>query len=326
MMSLIDRRNTKQIVYSCDNNYVEQTIISIISMLKHNNSLIKVWIVSDNISKINKINIMNKLLIHHVDIEFLDINVVLRDFYLEEQTHHPRTIYAKLFLEQIINEDRLLYLDSDTVINDNLDYLWERDMEQELIAGVQMPYSDKVKKAMNIDQQSPYLCDGMVMLNLGLWRKYSIGRQCKEFIEQHRGNPPMMSEGTLNFVCQNRIGVLHPKYNLMPSMLMYSSDQIKKIFCVSIYYNDAELLEARTFPVVIHFIKELYNRPWLEPCDHPLKYLYRNERDKVFGNMPYKVQKLGLNTRCTRMLKKSLPFSIFAGLYHFKKSFLNGKL
>lgn len=325
-MSLGDRGNMKHIVYSCDNNYVEQTIISIISMIKHNNSLVKVWIISDNISIVNKNNIMNKVLDYQIDIEFLDISVVFGDISLEEQTHHPRTIYAKLFLEQIINEDRLLYLDSDTVINDNLDDLWERDMEQELIAGVQMPYSNEIKKTMNIDQPSPYLCDGVIMLNLDLWRKHFIGRQCKEFINQHRGNPPMMSEGTLNFVCQNRIGVLHPKYNLMPSMLMYSSYQMKKLFCVNIYYDNAELLEARAHPVVIHFIKELYNRPWLEPCDHPFKHLYRSERIKVFGDIPYKVQKLGLNTRCTRILKRILPFSVFAELYHFKKSLLNGKL
>lgn len=325
-MNLIDRGNMKHIVYSCDNNYVEQTIISIISMIKHNNSLIKVWIISDNISVVNKKIIMDKVLDYQIDLEFLDIGAVLGDIYLEEQTHHPKTIYAKLFLEQIINEDRLLYLDSDTVINDDLDDLWERDMEQELIAGVQMPYSDEIKKTINMDVLSPYLCDGVIMLNLDLWRKHSIGRRCKDFIIQHRGNPPMMSEGTLNFVCQNRIGVLHPKYNLMPSMLMYSSHQIKKLFCVNIYYDDAEILEAQAYPVVIHFIKELYNRPWLEPCDHPFKHLYRNERIKVFGDIPYKVQKLGLNTRCTRILKRILPFNVFAELYHLKKSLLNGKL
>lgn len=317
-MNLNRENDFRQVVYACDNNYVEQTIISIVSMLEHTKNLGKIWIVSDGISTGNQNKIKNIILVHHVNIEFLDIDAVLQGVLIKDEVHHPRTVYAKLFLEKIIKEDRLLYLDSDTVINDNLDYLWERNMEKELVAGVQMPYSDEVKRSMNINEGSPYLCDGIIMLNLKLWRTYSIGEQCKAYIEQCQGCPPMMSEGTLNYVCQHLIGVLHPRYNLMPSMLLYSSDQIKQLFNVGVYYNNMVLMEARKFPVIIHFIKELYNRPWLEPCDHPFKYLYRNERKKIFGDMPYRVEKLELKTRCTRMLKSILPFGLFVELYHLK--------
>jgi len=308
----------KDIVYACNDDYVEQTIISMVSLLKHNAYPIKFWIISDGISEENRRLILEKTTGFEMPVEFVEIDSVLGGVSISDGDRHPLTVYAKLFLENVISSDKVLYLDSDTVIDGDLSDLWERDMTDELVAGVQMPYSVKQKARMNISSGSPYLCDGVVLLNLRYWRERKIGDRCKEYIVKEQGNPPMLSEGTLNYVCQNYIGVLPPDYNLMPSMIWYTGKQIRQLFKTDVYYQEDELQVARKRPVVVHYMNELYNRPWLVPCDHPYKQLYCGERQALFGTLPFREQPLNRHTRMTRGLNATLPFVVFAGLYHIK--------
>lgn len=310
--------SVKEIVYSCDNNYIEQTIVSLISLLKNNNDAFKVWIISDQITESNKRLILDKTKAFDFELVFLNIDSILRNVSLRYEGRHPKTIYAKLFLEDVISSDRVLYLDSDIVINGPIQSLWSRNMDDELIAGVQMPYSVKLKQSMGIQSKNPYLCDGLAVLNLKLWRQQKIGERCKRYIRENHGNPPMLSEGTLNYVCQNSMGVLEPKYNLMSSMIFYSSKQIKKLFKAEYYYTEEELEEARKKPVAIHYLNELYNRPWFEPCDHPYKEIYRDIYREAFGVSTYKYQNLNKITRMNKILKRMLPFSLYVALYHYK--------
>lgn len=308
----------RDIVYACDNNYIEQTIVSMVSLLKKNCYPIQFWIVSDHITEENQRIIQDKTSSYQRKITFLNVDDVLDGVEIASGERHPKTVYTKLFLETIIGAERILYLDSDTVVNGSLEELWKRDMSRELAAGVQMPYSVKVKSGMDIAETSPYLCDGIVLLNLQLWRMLEIGAKCKSYISEHEGQPPMLSEGTLNYVCQGYIGVLKPEYNLMPSMILYTREQIEKLFKMEGYYSEQELDAARKYPIIIHYINELYNRPWLEPCDHPYKMFYREEYKELFGECPYQFQRISKNTRMTRLLRKTLPFFVFSRLYHLK--------
>ena len=105
----------------------------------------------------------------------------------------------------------------------------------------------------------------------------------------------------------------------MPSMLMYNLKQIRMLFRADCYYErQEELDEAKEKPVMIHFMNELYNRPWFEPCDHPMKEEYRKRYKQLFENAVYENQNLSLNTRLTRILRDILPFPIFKKLYHLK--------
>lgn len=306
------------IVYACDNNYIEQTTISMVTLLKTNPNPVKFWIVHDGITVENQRLMLTKTEGYQREIEFLDIDHVLKDILINKTGRHPKTVYAKLFIGTLIDSDRVLYLDSDTVVTGSLEELWNKTMQEILIAGVQMPYSAKMKASMGIKAENPYLCDGIVMLNLQLWRAMNISEQCKAYILKHEGKPPMLSEGTLNYVCQDYAEVLNPAYNLMPSMILYSEKQIKKLFKVENYYSEYKLENARKNPIIIHYINELFNRPWMDPCDHPYKQFYRNEREKLFGKQPYELRNLTRRTRTTRLLKNVLPFPLYAGLYHLK--------
>lgn len=314
----------RTVVYACDNNYIKQTIISMISLLKSNCYPIEFWIVSDRLSDENRELLLDKTAEYERTVQFLDIESVLNGVVLSGEGRHPRTIYAKLFLSKWVHRERVLYLDSDTVVTGELEELWNRNMKNELVAGVQMPYSNDLKSKMNLDPSSPYLCDGIVLFNLQLWRKGSSEQKCREYIARCEGCPPMQSEGTLNFVCQGKMGVLQPRYNLMPQMLFYTAKQIQKLFQAEKYYCETEIVEARENPAIIHFINELYNRPWYEPCDHPCKEAYQKIEMELFEENAHIKQNISKRTRLAKRLFFLLPFPVFTFIYQIKHKVMDG--
>lgn len=305
------------VLYACNAAYLRQTIISAASVLMHNEGAHLYFAIDGMTADIqSKIEVALKR--WNPKLTFVHLEVLLTEVELGQGDRHPRTIYAKLFMETCVTEDKVLYLDSDVIVNSSLEELFRRNMEQEYVAGVMMPYSSKLKEKIGAAIREPYICDGVVLFHMKLWRETELTKKCRTYIESYRGDPPMLSEGTLNHVCSGKIGVLPPTYNLMPSMLVYNCNQIRSLFRSDCYYEKKDLEQAGKHPCIIHFMNELYNRPWYEPCDHPLKQLYLETEQKVYGKNKVKRQDLPMHTRQTRWLQRYLPFGVFQALYHMK--------
>lgn len=305
------------VVYSCNDFYFYQTTVSMVSLIKHNPD-VKIYLISDNIS-LDNIKLMECTLEkYNQKVKVIHADYILNDLYLNQKDRHPRTIYTKLFLDSIIEEPKLLYLDSDTIVTDSLEKLFQRNMDNEIIAGVLMPYSKKVKNDSNLNFDDKYICDGVVLFNMKRWKKENISEECRNYINKYNGNPPMQSEGTLNYVCRYGIGTLKPEFNVMPSMLMYSGSQIRNLFKSTVYYTDTEIEETRTKYKIIHYMNELYERPWFKPSRHPLREGYLKIEKEVFDGKTIKPSTISKHTLLTAWLAEHLPFVIFLKLYHLK--------
>lgn len=288
-----------------------------VSLIKHN-SKVKIYLISDNVS-LDNIKLMKCTLEKYKqNVKVIHADNVIKNLNLNQKDRHPRTIYAKLFLDTIIEEPKFLYLDSDTIITGSLEKLYQRNMDGEIVAGVLMPYSKKIKNDSNLNFDDRYICDGVVLFNMRRWKKENLSEACKCYINKYDGNPPMQSEGTLNYVCRDGIGILKPRYNVMPSMLMYTGGQIRKLFKSTVYYQDKEIEEIKKEYKIIHFMNELYERPWFIPSRHPLKEEYLEIEKEVFGGKTINPSVISKHTLLTAWLAGHLPFAIFLKLYHFK--------
>ena len=307
---------TIHIAYACNDRYVEQTMISMASIFENNRqNNIEIYLLEDHISEQYLKKIKDIALCYEQIVKIVSLDEVMDGFELEGDEYHPRTIYAKLFLDKVCQADRILYLDSDTVVCDSLIPLWKMDLNDYYIAGVKMPYSDQIKKRLKIENDVPYLCDGIMMLNLQAWRENKLREKCMAFIRESSNSPYMLSEGTVNYVSQNHIKVLPPKYNLMSSMIMWDAEQIEQLFLANDYYANDDIQEARKEPVVIHYLNELYIRPWYANTDHPYKDIYWTYRKKIniLEEMP--IGSIGLKTRILRFMNWLLPFTLFKIIY-----------
>ena len=306
------------IMYSCNNGYVMQTIVSMVSLFENNqDTSIVIYLIEDqidnkNIRYITKIveKYKNKLIV-------LPIERLIPADLIRANHRHPHTIYAKLFLQNIEEINRILYLDSDTIVCSSLEELYNIDLdEEEVVAGVSMPYSYRLKERMGIIDY-PYICDGIVMIDADKWKKNRYQERCVEYINRHAGNPPMLSEGTINYICKGHIKIVSPKFNLMPHMLFFKAQEIKKIFKTDSYYSAEEIEFAKNTPVIIHFLEELYERPWNKCCWHPKKGEFKKYYETVFTRKLKKGKpSLPVTVLITKIAYKLLPLHLFLWLYH----------
>lgn len=308
-----------EVVYACNEEYLKQTLISVISLWRYHPHL-KVHLIVDGIGKKKLDSFHGYISDYEANLDIIPIERVLRGVELSEQDRHPRTIYAKLFLDKALSCDKVLYIDSDIVVTGSLEELIDRDMSDELAAGVIMPYSDKVKNRLGLTATDHHICDGMVLLNLEQWRKQRISEKCGKYIAGCKGLPYMLSEGVLNYICRGKIGVLEPAYNLMPSMIFFTRDQLVRMQQPTWYYSEEQIKNAKSAPKMIHFMKELYNRPWFEPCDHPYAHYYRKLDKQIFGRKnEYRRVNVSMRTRVNKCLYKVLPFGWYLGVYRLMK-------
>ncbi len=271
------------VLYSCNENYVKQAGISIISLCENNKLFddIHIFFVEDKITRASKQQLMQIVDKYNRSITFFaQENILDRNLFLKADGNHPLTIYSKLFCNKLPVTDKILYLDCDCIVVKPLYELWKLDMGDMAIAGVSMPYSENYKGLTNLGNCEKYICDGVVLFNLSVWRKYNLEKRSLEYIEKWNGNPPMLSEGTLNNVCQAHILLLPPCYNLMSHMLVLQKDKLKQFYKCTSYYKIYELEDAVKNPVIIHYLREFYERPWFSDSDHPLKDVYLFYKEK----------------------------------------------
>ncbi len=308
-----------KVVYACNDVYIIQTIVSITSLLCNNvNNKIKIYVIGDNISDENRKKLENAITKYSCEYQYIEIEKILPPDLNISEARHPRTIYAKLFMDMLPETGKLLYLDSDTVVLKGLEDLFSINLGNNLAAGVMMPYSKQKLETRGMSITDFYICDGIVLVNLSKWRAENISVQCIQYIMEWNGNPPMLSEGVLNEVCKGRIKIVHPKFNVMSHMFFFKPAELYRVFqSQDNYYPQEELYEAVKEPVIIHYIKELYERPWCEGSDHPEKERYYKYCDYAEVPQIISTKEISEKTRLLKLMFKVMPFNMFLRLYLF---------
>lgn len=301
------------VAYACDDNYISQTGISIISLLENNKNIdqIYVYFIDMGVS-VQSIEKIKKIITNYGrNLVVIPFDEWKKDLEINNIGRHIESVYAKIFFGRLNGIDKILYLDSDTVIVDKLDQLWNIDMKDFWVAGVDTIYSMK----NNVKFDEYFINDGIVLINLEAWRKHDLEKKCLDYIKQYDGNPPVLSEGTINYVCDGHIYLLNPRYNLLSGIIYFSNYEIEAMIGRK-YYGQDTLDKSIENPCIIHYLSAFYNRPWNKYCTHPKKdeyFKYKAMSD--WKNEPFGNVKLSLRLQFIDLLHKLLPKSLFVKLY-----------
>ena len=294
------------IIYSTDENYSEICLSSIRSLLENNQNVeeLKIYIIDNNITNNTKNKIKNNIEKYRRRCFFISCNEICKD--LKKNNEFPVSSYARLFIQDSIQEDKIIYLDCDTNIKGNLTELWSINMQDNWIAGVQDPLPDYLKKAVEMKSTERYINAGVLVINLKKWRDIDFRGKVIKYMAEHNNNVIHHDQGIINGVCNGKIVYLEPKFNLMPEMMMMNEKQIKKLYKMPNFYSEQQLEFARINPVIIHYICKFYNRPWFKECTHP----YKNEFLKYYEG-ELKSNPLSIKIIFRKFVFNKLPFSIY---------------
>lgn len=232
----------KTIVLAGDRNYTTQLETTIKSILYHNRD-VKIYILNQDIMpdwfrKPRKIASM-------LGSEIIDVKLpeqtVFQDW--EKQDHISSIAYARFFIPEYVSEDKVLYLDSDLIVNTSLEKLFSIDLENRLLAAVK-------------DTDGITFNTGVLLINNEKWRQEKLKER---LIEQSVVTIKEVKEGNfenfngdqtiLNQVCSSQWLELNRIYNLQVGHDI-----------VALYNNWQGHLAFNDKPVVIHFTT--FRKPW----------------------------------------------------------------
>lgn len=265
-------------VFSIDDNFSTVFLVSVKSLIMTNYSTnLSIHILYTNLSNDNMRIISDFLMKEKVKFHFYNITDSLENISNKIATlNNSLSTYARLFISKIlIHEKKAIYLDSDSIINGDLNSLFLMDLSNYYVAGVIDPVSSDDRIAVGLDKYENYINAGFLILNLELMREDGIEDKFINFIREKNGCVVFHDQGTINAVCRGKILYLEHKYNVTSQFYVGDIRSLTKRKIFNFTYKLEEIKYAQDNAVFIHFTGAFYARPWETKCKHPRKKIFQ---------------------------------------------------
>ena len=235
------------IAYSLNNNYIYPVMVSITSILinSKNNTFIQFHLLITN----------NFKLIHirkFLSLKKVKSNCKFRFYKIEKHFKgwiHGRnktiSAFFRIFLGEIIySTDKIIYLDGDTLIYNDLTEMYELNMDNLYFRGIYEIFPRFRGK------NHTSICDGVMLINIKLIREEKLYKKFKKYYFYYYNKGIYYGDQfILNNFFYHKIGYLPAKYGIFfinkEKMQLYRTVR-------PIIYSQTEILDAINNPVIRH--------------------------------------------------------------------------
>lgn len=248
------------IAIAFDQNYLQPFYVLLESILHHHQNIAINFhlIIKDDVSK----NDIEKIK-HYMELKQCTFNKYAVDEHLISKfivlDKWQSSVYYKMFFPLLVSVEveRLLYIDTDTVVNNSLTELFDLDLGTYPLAAV---YDNYVRKQplIGINDEGDYFNSGVMLINTKVWIQQKISEKAITYLQKHPENIRYVDQCALNAVLINNWYKLPIRYNLIYSY-------VPKGISIN------ELKKFSADKVIIHFT---IHRPWQFLCNNRLKYIY----------------------------------------------------
>lgn len=252
------------IVLICDDNYIIPTSVAITSMIdsKKQESKYRIYIVAASLSEDNE-NLFKTFAVKNVEINIIKENAnrfqSLHTF--DENAICVASVAAllKFVLPELLNEDKVLYLDGDILVKEDLSELFHNNIE-DYLAGVIIDSGSIYYKHQYVEKVEHYFNSGVMLLNLKKFRDEDITSKLIQ-TKKNLTDSNLMDQNVFNIVLDGRIKCLPIRYNFLPVNLKrarkkWTIKDINETYNTN-YESKKELFSDGA---IIHFSSK--DKPW----------------------------------------------------------------
>ena len=223
------------IVLATDKNYAQHAAVTITSILCNTTqqSNIQFYIIDDNIDDDNKTKLQDTVKQFNSNIIFVKIpeNSLNQVFVSGGIT---RAAYFRLAIPNILPKtvNKVIYLDCDLIVLDDIVNLWNLDMCQKPVAatedfGILSSTSKCREKEINLNwkKEYSYFNSGVLLIDVMLWRKNNYASQLIELVQTHKFRHH--DQDALNYLFMNNWTSLPLCWNVIPPVFNMNLSIIK---------------------------------------------------------------------------------------------------
>jgi len=255
------KKNTFNICFSADNNYMEQLGVSLVSILKNSleDEAFNFYVLNSGIDEENRKKIEDLKKIKDFNIEFIQVdaeefkNCKLLNKTDKTMSHYHVTLptYFRYKLGSIFKDiSKLLYIDCDVIVKKSLKNLFKTDLKDNYCAMVLDAESTNEAKRLGLKK---YFNAGVILINLDLWRKDDLETKLFEYTKNNADKILWQDQDVINIICSDKIKELGNEWNFQ--FFLYN------------FGNYYELVQQLKDAYILHLAGRF--KPWIEPFEHP---------------------------------------------------------
>lgn len=237
-----------EIALPSDQNYFPGLMVTVYSMAKNASSnavlvfnILDGGIVDDSFALLQKT--VAKV---HPKSSFRRFKIDEQDFSTFPDWKGNKMTYVRYLLPRLLKESQfVIYGDSDCLWLADIESLWRRRDENIILHGVYDSLGEKSERTWFESRglsfsEDRYFCNGLLLMNLDLFRKEGIIEKCTDFIKNHP-DVQYADQSAFNHVIGSRVMML-------PTLFNFFTREIS-----------SNVVHA---PVVLHYANDL---PWRDP-------------------------------------------------------------
>ena len=255
-------KNFINVVFATDNNYAQHTAVAMASVLwntKHPEK-VRFFVIDDEIKEESKEKISTTVEKLKGNVEFLKIkNSSLEQCFVSGGI--SRTAYFRIDIANILDKsiEKVIYLDCDLLVYDDIVELWSFDMHGKPIAAVcdfGIMASGRIRKqkhdCIGLRFDEPYFNSGVLLMDLKQWRKNAYAKDIIDIVTHNQ--LPNHDQDALNKYFSNNWQALPLRWNVIPPVFnmflkIVVKPELRKL-----------AIEAKRNPAIFHYAGGY--KPW----------------------------------------------------------------
>ena len=247
------------ILITINKNYINQLKVLLYSILESNTEEnFEIFIMHRDLNKANREDIISNINNERCNITFVKIEEQQFKNLPVYQKRYPLEIYFRIFAAKYLpnNIDRILYLDTDTLVINSLKELYNMDFDGNYF--IATTHVGKIFKKINdirldMEKEDKYINTGVILMNLEVLRNLDMEKEIKEFVEKNSLKLILPDQDIISSLFGEHIKLVDSlRYNFGErEWNKYNAKNLK---------NKIGLKWIRKNTVIIHYYSK--NKPW----------------------------------------------------------------
>ena len=270
----MNEKNIISVCYACSEQYAPYLATTLISLLVNLDKQreLNLHILTEDFSEKSKKKINKLKKYHNFNIEYHYIKDSDYDFLTSDikcPVHVSRVAASRILLPKILPDlDKILVLECDQMVNDDISKLFDTDIENYSMAAVE-DFASVMHSRDLWSEKSEYYNGGVILLNLKKLRDIDYLTIFKEKISKNGSRYRLQEQDIWNDGLRFDIKRLNIRWNLYHCF--YPEDMIKRFAFVP--KDETEYEVACAAPGIYHFVSE--DKCWFPTVEKPYIAKYR---------------------------------------------------